>query len=94
MQQKLLAEKDLTFQKAFETAQGLEIAERNSKELQERQPLQKPESVLWMQENLGLLVVAGSGKRLAQQNSVDWASICLMRVSPEQSLHQLLEEYS
>ena len=48
VQQKLLAEKALTFQKAFETAQGLEIAEWNSKELQAGQSPQKPESILVM----------------------------------------------
>ena len=50
------------------------------------------------QENLGLLVVAGSGPSLLGRDwlnkiQLNWASICLMRVSPEQSLHQLLEEY-
>jgi hypothetical protein len=47
-QQKLLAKKALIFQKAFETAQGLKVAERNSKELQAGQPPQKPESILVM----------------------------------------------
>ena len=38
MRQKLLAEKDLTFKKAFELTQAIEMAERNSAKLQDEQP--------------------------------------------------------
>ena len=37
-QQKLLAEKDLTFRKAFELAQAIEAAEKNSKDLYAAKP--------------------------------------------------------
>ena len=38
LQQRLLAEPDLTFKKAMELCQAIEAAERNAKDLQARQP--------------------------------------------------------
>ena len=40
LQQRLLAEPDLTFKKAMELCQAIEAAERNAKDLQARQPPQ------------------------------------------------------
>ena len=50
MKQKLLAEKDLTFKKAFELTQAMEMAEHNTVKLQEERPPKPAANVLKVRE--------------------------------------------